>query len=86
MAVTEAADIKKLTASGTDSDVDFGAGVTQVYIRTDGDVYIAFDRAATTNDFLLKSTDGVVKFEVQCTQVHAISSGTPTLYVIGRRQ
>jgi len=85
MAVTESGEIKKLTASGADQSIDFVNNVSAIYIRTSGDAYIAFDRAATLNDFLIQSTDGVMEFDVACTQVHVISSGTPTVYVIGRR-
>jgi hypothetical protein len=86
MAVTEAADIKKVNANGTDQYADFGRIVNIVYIKTTGDAYFAFDRAATTNDFLITPTDNVVRFDVQCTQVHVISSGTPTVYIMGVRQ
>ena len=85
MAVTETGEIKKITASGVDQTIDFVNNVSAIYIRTSGDAYIAFDRAATTNDFLIQSTDGVIELDVPCTEVHIISSGTPTLYVIGRR-
>jgi hypothetical protein len=85
MAVTEAAEIKKVTAAVTDQTIDFVNNIKELYIRTSGDAYIAFDRAATTNDFLIQSTDGIIELEVHCTQVHVISSGTPTVYVIGIR-
>jgi len=85
MAVTETGETKKLQASNADQVIDFVNSVNGVYIRTSGDAYIAFNRIATTSDFLITSADGVIELDVPCTQLHVISSGTPTVYVIGRR-
>lgn len=86
MSVTEAGEIKKISASGTAAEADFSDLVKGVYIKSDGNVYVAFDRDATTNDFLVESADGTVFFNVNCTQVSAITSGASVnVYLIGVR-
>jgi len=86
MAVTEGADIKQLTASAVDQTIDFEKNVSAVYIKTAGNIYIAFDREATNTDFLVASADGVIEFDIPCTELHILGSGgTPLVYVIGRR-
>lgn len=86
MAVTDAGEIKRLTSSPVDQTIDFSQNVSAVYVKTAGNIYIAFDREATAEDFLVASTDGIVEFDVPCTELHVISDGgTPEVYVIGRR-
>jgi len=85
MAVTESAEIKKISASGSNTEVNFEKQVKSVLIKTSGDVYVAFDREATTDDFLISSTDLITILPVKCTSVNLISSGTPTVYLIGVR-
>ena len=85
MAVNEAGEIKKLAATTASASVNFEKSVIGVYIKTDADIYIAFDRAATTNDFLLEADDRVVEFDINCTQVHIIAASTANVYLVGRR-
>lgn len=85
MATNEAGEIKTLAATTTSASVDFEKSVIGVYIKTDADVYIAFDRAATTSDFLLEAADRVVEFDVNCTEVHIIATTTANVYIVGRR-
>lgn len=85
MATTDAGEIKKLAATNTSASVDFEKSVIGVYIKTDANVYIAFDRTATTSDFLLEADDRVVEFDVNCTEVHIIAVTTANVYLVGRR-
>ena len=53
-------------------------------LRNDGsnDVFIAFDKdAATTSDFKLTADDGLVKIDVQCTQIAMICAAGETASV-----
>jgi hypothetical protein len=85
MAVNEAGEIKILAATNASASVNFEKSVISVYIKTDANIWIAFDRAATTNDFLLEANDRVVEFNVNCTQVHIIANTTANVYLVGRR-
>ena len=85
MSVSEAGDIKQLAATTTADDINFVRSVSRVYLKTTADVYIAFDRAATTADFLLASTDGITEFDVTCTYVSVKAATTATVYAIGSR-
>jgi len=85
MAVTDAGEIKKASATTTSAAVDFVKAVKGVHIKTDANVYVAFDRAATASDFLLESTDLVVYFEVPCTEVHLKAASTANVYLVGVR-
>lgn len=86
MAVTESGETKKIAASATATSADFSDIIRGVYIKTDGNAYISFDRNATTNDFLIEAADGVVFFKVHCTQVSAITSGAAVnIYLVGTR-
>jgi len=85
LSVTDSGDVKQAAATTTSAAVDFEKRVRGVHIKTDANVYVAFDRAATTGDFLLASTDLVVFFEVPCTEVHLKAATTANVYLVGVR-
>jgi len=88
MAVSEQVDVRQLSASTTDSSVDFGRSVRQIIVWADADVYIDFDQEATTSTgFLIKANAVPLRVNVRgCTELHAITaSGTAKVYVIGIR-
>ena len=86
MAVTDAGEVKKQVLSdAVSTKVDFVKSLKKVHIKTDANVYVAFDRAATITDFLLSSTDLVVTFDVPCTEVHLKAATTANVYLIGVR-
>ena len=87
MAVAIAAERENIAFVNTVSkEANFEAKCDAVVLKTTADVYIAFDRAANTGDFLLQSTDGVVSFPVEFTKISALGvSGSGTLYIFGLR-
>jgi len=67
-------------------EADFESKCKGVVLKTTADVYIAFDRAANSDDFVLQSTDGAIWFPVEFTRVSALGvSGSGTLYIIALR-
>jgi len=85
MAETDGGEVKKAAATTTSAAVDFVKRIRGAYVKTDADVYLAFDRAATATDFLLEAADGVVFFELPCTEVHLIAVSTANVYLVGVR-
>jgi len=83
----ESAQQEKISFNSSNStEVDFETLCTAIILKTDADVYIAFDREATNDDFLLEVTDLVVNFPVNFTKVSALgASGTGNLSIIGLR-
>jgi hypothetical protein len=83
----ESAQQEKISFNATTpTEVDFEGVCTKVVLKTDADVYIAFDRDATDSDLLLETTDLVVNFPVNFTKVSALgASGIGNLSIIGLR-
>ena len=70
------------------TEADYQALCKGVALKTTANVYIAFDRPANTNDFLLIATDGVVELDHdwKFTKISALgASGSGTLYTLVRR-
>lgn len=86
MAVTDSGDVKKQALSDTNStEVDFEYLINGVHIKTDANVYVAFDRDATTSDFLLEADDRIHYFRVRCTKVYLKAASTANVYLVGTR-
>lgn len=76
-------DVKNYTvaATGTSQVLSLAPASKELYLRNDGanDVYLAFDEdAATTSDFSLKSSDGLVRIRVQCDKIAVVCAAGET--------
>jgi len=69
-------------------EANFEVKCKSILLKTTANCYIAFDRPANADDFLLEAADRVVEIHepMEFTRVSALgASGTGTLYIIGRR-
>lgn len=86
---SKAIESEKIAFNNTSSsEADFESGCKGISLITTADVYIAFDRPANTDDFLLTASTSPLTLEHdwQFTKVSALgSSGSGTLYMLVRR-
>lgn len=73
--------------SSTNVEVDFGAKIKHLIVKTTADVRLGFDTAANASDFLLASTDLSLRISpCECTKLYLLgNSGSGTLYFIASR-
>lgn len=74
--------------NSSSSEADFESGCRGVVLSTTANAYIAFDRPANADDFLLTATLSplVLEHDWQFTKISALgASGSGTLYMMVRR-
>lgn len=73
--------------SSTNVEVDFGAKIKQLIVKTSADVRLGFDTAANASDFMLVAADLVVRISpCECSKLYVLgNSTTGTLYFIATR-
>ena len=84
MAKWEATETRKISLEVTDKKEDFVAGVVAVYLVSDTDCYVDFDRVATTSSFLVKANQFYHMELVHFTQLHAIGTSGNLFICVAR--
>ena len=71
----------------TNTEVDFGAKIKHLIVKTSADVRLGFDAAANASDFLLEAADRTVRISpCECSKLYVLgNSGTGTVYFIASR-
>lgn len=82
--IDRSADTRKIAATTTAKEEDFGRLCTGVVISTDGICYVDFDQPADTGSLRLPA-DEVIHFPVNFTKISVLAATTANVYVVGLR-